>query len=278
MREDYEQYWMLALGLPVSELICYHLITISLVPHDVHQNQIQFALDSGSPAYLGVIGTKWLPYPSRSFERAHRDEILLMDLDRVLRLGGYFACSPPEAYAQDEEDLRIWREMSAPIEQMCWKIATKMNQTVIWVKLPLMNDCYLGRDLLFAHLMTIPMQPGGKWDQSSEDNPLEDHEMGDSPASHLDVYRSQYLNVEEVLNWGNMADEEPFPSWEVRADLAFEAAIAGDNNNDECIQLLQDVRSSILNQHIPRLGDSIPLTSIHQKSPHSAPHQHSSHT
>ncbi|KAH9621340.1 hypothetical protein KSS87_003860 [Heliosperma pusillum] len=135
-------------------LLTSDVITMSLAPNDVHQNQIQFALERGIPAYLGVLGTKRLPYPSRSFELAHcsrcridwlqRDGILLLELDRLLRPGGYFAYSSPEAYAQDEEDLRIWKEMSALVERMCWKIASKRNQTVIWVK-PLNNDCYMQR-------------------------------------------------------------------------------------------------------------------------------------
>ncbi|XP_034685470.1 probable methyltransferase PMT3 [Vitis riparia] len=135
-------------------LLSSDIITMSLAPNDVHQNQIQFALERGIPAYLGVLGTKRLPYPSRSFELAHcsrcridwlqRDGILLLELDRLLRPGGYFAYSSPEAYAQDEEDLRIWREMSALVERMCWRIASKRNQTVIWQK-PLTNDCYMER-------------------------------------------------------------------------------------------------------------------------------------
>ncbi|KAL8196068.1 hypothetical protein R6Q57_025068 [Mikania cordata] len=135
-------------------LLSSDIIAMSLAPNDVHQNQIQFALERGIPAYLGVLGTKRLPYPSRSFELAHcsrcridwlqRDGILLLELDRLLRPGGYFAYSSPEAYAQDEEDLRIWKEMSALVERMCWKIAAKRNQTVIWVK-PLTNDCFMKR-------------------------------------------------------------------------------------------------------------------------------------
>ncbi|KAJ6817064.1 putative methyltransferase PMT3 [Iris pallida] len=136
-------------------LLASNIITMSLAPNDVHQNQIQFALERGIPAYLGVLGTKRLPYPSRSFELAHcsrcridwlqRDGILLLELDRLLRPGGYFAYSSPEAYAQDEEDRRIWKEMSALVTRMCWKIAAKQDQTVIWVK-PLTNDCYMDRE------------------------------------------------------------------------------------------------------------------------------------
>ncbi|KAK6161258.1 hypothetical protein DH2020_004639 [Rehmannia glutinosa] len=136
-------------------LLSSNIIAMSLAPNDVHQNQIQFALERGIPASLGVLGTKRLPYPSRSFELAHcsrcridwlqRDGILLLELDRVLRPGGYFAYSSPEAYAQDEEDLRIWKQMSALVERMCWRIAAKRNQTVIWQK-PLTNDCYLERE------------------------------------------------------------------------------------------------------------------------------------
>ncbi|XP_027349836.1 probable methyltransferase PMT3 isoform X2 [Abrus precatorius] len=136
-------------------LLSSNVIAMSLAPNDGHENQIQFALERGIPAYLGVLGTLRLPYPSRSFEFAHcsrcridwlqRDGLLLLELDRILRPGGYFAYSSPEAYAQDEEDRRIWREMSALVERMCWKIAAKRNQTVIWVK-PLTNSCYLKRE------------------------------------------------------------------------------------------------------------------------------------
>jgi SAM-dependent methyltransferase len=169
-------------------LLSSDIIAMSLAPNDVHQNQIQFALERGIPAYLGVLGTKRLPYPSRSFELAHcsrcridwlqRDGILLLELDRVLRPGGYFAYSSPEAYAQDEEDLRIWREMSALVERMCWKIAAKMNQTVIWVK-PLTNDCYMEREPdIRPPLCRTDEDPDASWDVNMEAciTPYSDHD------------------------------------------------------------------------------------------------------
>lgn len=61
-------------------LLSSNVIAMSLAPNDVHQNQIQFALERGIPAYLGVLGTKRLPYPSRSFELAHCSRFVLIFL------------------------------------------------------------------------------------------------------------------------------------------------------------------------------------------------------
>ncbi|KAJ0860329.1 putative S-adenosyl-L-methionine-dependent methyltransferase [Helianthus annuus] len=44
-------------------LLSSDIIAMSLAPNDVHQNQIQFTLERGIPAYLGVLGTKRLPAP-----------------------------------------------------------------------------------------------------------------------------------------------------------------------------------------------------------------------
>ncbi|KAL0771274.1 hypothetical protein Bca101_036425 [Brassica carinata] len=57
-----------------------------------------------------------------------------------------------------EEDLRIWREMSALVERMCWTIAAKRNQTVIWQK-PMTNDCS-AEDLLLE--MDRILRPSGR--------------------------------------------------------------------------------------------------------------------
>ncbi|KAJ7540990.1 hypothetical protein O6H91_10G039900 [Diphasiastrum complanatum] len=132
-------------------LLPLNILAMSIAPNDVHENQIQFALERGIPSTLGVLGTKRLPYPSKSFELAHcsrcridwaqRNGILLLELDRLLRPGGYFAWSSPPAYKDDDEDRQIWNDMDSLTKSMCWSIAAKEGQTVIWMK-PLTNDCY----------------------------------------------------------------------------------------------------------------------------------------
>ncbi|KAL3526365.1 hypothetical protein ACH5RR_011021 [Cinchona calisaya] len=136
-------------------LLSHNVIAMSLAPNDVHENQIQFALERGIPSTLGVLGTKRLPYPSRSFELAHcsrcridwlqRDGILLLELDRLLRPGGYFVYSSPEAYAHDADNRRIWNAMYDLLRRMCWRVVSRRDQTVIWAK-PLSNSCYKKRD------------------------------------------------------------------------------------------------------------------------------------
>ncbi|XP_059451665.1 probable methyltransferase PMT9 [Corylus avellana] len=154
-------------------LLSHSIIAMSLAPNDVHENQIQFALERGVPATLGVLATKRLPYPSRSFELAHcsrcridwlqRDGILLLELDRLLRPGGYFVYSSPEAYAQDPENRRIWNAMSNLLRRMCWKVVAKHDQTVIWAK-PLTNSCYSKREPgTLPRLCSSEDEPDATW-------------------------------------------------------------------------------------------------------------------
>lgn len=44
---------------------------MSVAPRDIHEAQVQFALERGIPAMLGVLSIHRLPYPSRSFDMAH---------------------------------------------------------------------------------------------------------------------------------------------------------------------------------------------------------------
>jgi len=47
------------------------VLTMSFAPKDVHEAQVQFALERGIPAILGVMGTVRLPYPGSVFDLIH---------------------------------------------------------------------------------------------------------------------------------------------------------------------------------------------------------------
>lgn len=53
------------------------VLTVSLAPRDNHEAQVQFALERGIPAILGVLSTQRLPFPSNSFDMAHCSRCLI---------------------------------------------------------------------------------------------------------------------------------------------------------------------------------------------------------
>lgn len=48
-----------------------NVTTMSIAPKDVHENQIQFALERGVPAMVAVFATHRLLYPSQAFDLIH---------------------------------------------------------------------------------------------------------------------------------------------------------------------------------------------------------------
>lgn len=50
---------------------------MSFAPRDSHEAQVQFALERGVPAVIGVLGTMKLPYPSRAFDMVHCSRYLI---------------------------------------------------------------------------------------------------------------------------------------------------------------------------------------------------------
>lgn len=54
-----------------------NVLAMSFAPRDSHEAQVQFALERGVPAVIGVLGTIRLPYPSRAFDMAHCSRCLI---------------------------------------------------------------------------------------------------------------------------------------------------------------------------------------------------------
>ncbi|KAJ6891928.1 methyltransferase PMT23 [Populus alba x Populus x berolinensis] len=132
------------------------VITMSFAPKDEHEAQIQFALERGIPATLSVIGTQKLTFPDNAFDlihcarcRVHWDADggkPLMELNRILRPGGFFVWSATPVYRDDERDRNVWNSMVALTKSICWKVVAKTVDSsgiglVIYQK-PLSSSCY----------------------------------------------------------------------------------------------------------------------------------------
>lgn len=52
-------------------LLQRNVSTLSIAPKDVHENQIQFALERGVPAMVSAFATHRLLYPSQAFDLIH---------------------------------------------------------------------------------------------------------------------------------------------------------------------------------------------------------------
>ncbi|KAL0770150.1 hypothetical protein Bca101_035300 [Brassica carinata] len=151
-------------------LLSRNVLTMSVAPKDVHENQIQFALERGVPAMAAAFATKRLLYPSQAFDLIHcsrcrinwtRDGkvlwmvwfvwtrsyygILLLEINRMLRAGGYFAWAAQPVYKHEAALEEQWTEMLNLTTSLCWKLVKKEGYIAIWQK-PLNNNCYLSRE------------------------------------------------------------------------------------------------------------------------------------
>ncbi|CAI9774006.1 unnamed protein product [Fraxinus pennsylvanica] len=135
-------------------LLSRNVTTLSVAPKDVHENQIQFALERGVPAMVAAFVTRRLLYPSQAFDFIHcsrcrinwtRDDgILLLEVNRLLRAGGYFAWAAQPVYKHEAILKEQWEEMVNLTSRLCWKLVKKEGYIAIWQK-PLNNSCYLSR-------------------------------------------------------------------------------------------------------------------------------------
>ncbi|KAL7147506.1 hypothetical protein ABFS83_06G111700 [Erythranthe nasuta] len=134
-------------------LMSRNILPISFAPRDTHEAQVQFALERGVPALLGVIASKRLPYPSRAFDMAHcsrclipwgqNDGAYLIEVDRVLRPGGYWILSGPpirwkkywKGWERSREDLNEEQTRIEDIAKgLCWKKLIEKDDIAIWQK------------------------------------------------------------------------------------------------------------------------------------------------
>ncbi|XP_043698880.1 probable methyltransferase PMT11 isoform X2 [Telopea speciosissima] len=136
-------------------LLSRNVITMSIAPKDVHENQIQFSLERGVPAMVAAFATHRLLYPSQAFDLIHcsrcrinwtRDDgILLLEANRMLRAGGYFVWAAEQVYKHEKNLNEQWKEMVDLTDRLCWKLVKEEGCLAIWRK-PINDSCYVSRD------------------------------------------------------------------------------------------------------------------------------------
>ncbi|KAK8549033.1 hypothetical protein V6N12_061933 [Hibiscus sabdariffa] len=154
------------------------VLAMSFAPKDEHEAQVQFALERGIPAISNVMGTKRLPFPSSVFDVVHcaRCRVpwhveggkLLLELNRVLRPGGYFVWSATPVYQKLPEDVGIWQEMSRLTKSMCWDLVTVKKDRLNAVgaaiyRKPSSNECYDKRSKNVPPLCEESDDPNAAW-------------------------------------------------------------------------------------------------------------------
>lgn len=146
-------------------LLSRNVIAMSFAPRDSHEAQVQFALERGVPAVIGVLGTIKLPYPSRAFDMAHcsrclipwgaNDGMYLMEVDRVLRPGGYWVLSGPpinwknnyKSWQRPKEELQEeQRKIEEITKLLCWEKKYEKGEIAIWRKRLNADSCRTRED------------------------------------------------------------------------------------------------------------------------------------
>lgn len=129
------------------------IVTMSFAPRDTHEAQVQFALERGVPAMIGILSSQRLPYPARAFDMAHCsrclipwfefDGLYLIEVDRVLRPGGYWILSGPpirwkkyyRGWERTQEDLKQEQDKIEDVgKRLCWKKVIEKGDLAIWQK------------------------------------------------------------------------------------------------------------------------------------------------
>ncbi|XP_027346175.1 probable methyltransferase PMT4 isoform X2 [Abrus precatorius] len=130
-----------------AHLLSLKIMALCIAAYEATGSQVQLSLERGLPAMIGNFITRQLPYPSLSYDMVHcaqcgimwdeKDGMLLIEVDRVLKPGGYFVLTSPTSRPQgsSREKKKI---MSNPMEeltqQLCWTLLAQQEETFIWQK------------------------------------------------------------------------------------------------------------------------------------------------
>ncbi|KAM7253285.1 hypothetical protein ACFE04_025903 [Oxalis oulophora] len=141
-----------------AHLFSKQLLTMCIANYEASGSQVQLTLERGLPAMIGSFTSKQLPYPSLSFDMLHcarcgiewdeKDGIYLIEVDRILKPGGYFVWTSPltnsQGFLRNKNNKERWTFILGFAENLCWELLSQQDETVVWKKTS-KNDCYSSR-------------------------------------------------------------------------------------------------------------------------------------
>ncbi|XP_072994940.1 probable methyltransferase PMT18 [Typha latifolia] len=163
------------------------ILTMSFAPRDSHEAQVQFALERGVPAMIGIMATERIPYPARAFDMAHCsrclipwnkfDGLYLIEVDRILRPGGYWILSGPpinwkkhyRGWERTKDDLKQEQdEIEYLAERLCWKKVIEKGDLAIWQKPINHIECIQSRNVYKTPHICKGNNPDAAWYKKME--------------------------------------------------------------------------------------------------------------
>ncbi|GMH26182.1 hypothetical protein Nepgr_028025 [Nepenthes gracilis] len=138
-----------------AHLVSLKLMAVCIAAYEVTGSQVQLALERGLPAIIGNFNSRQLPYPSLSFGMVHcaqcsidwdeKDGMFIIEVDRVLKAGGYFVLTSPTSKSRGTLLTTRKGNMLTPVEEftkkICWSFVDQQDETFIWQKTTDAN-CY----------------------------------------------------------------------------------------------------------------------------------------
>ncbi|CAA6658833.1 unnamed protein product [Spirodela intermedia] len=138
-------------------LFLKQVLTMCIAGYEISGSQVQITLERGLPAMIASLTSKQLPYPFLSFDMVHcaqcgvdwgaRDGIFLLEVNRVLRPGGYFVWTSPSNTLRSlrvPQNQRQWALIRNLAESLCWDMMSQQDETIVWKKTD-KKMCYKSR-------------------------------------------------------------------------------------------------------------------------------------
>ncbi|KAG6705481.1 hypothetical protein I3842_07G181000 [Carya illinoinensis] len=190
-----------------AHLFSNELLTMCIANYEVLGSQVQLTLERGLPAMIGSFISKQLPYPSLSFDMLHcarcgidwdqKDGIYLIEVDRVLKPGGYFVWTSPDTNFQGvirtKEHKKMGKFVHDFAENLCWEMLSQQEETIVWKKTSKRN-CYSSR------------KPGSGLSICSKSNDVESPYYRPLQACIGGTRSRRWIPIEERTAWPSRAN------------------------------------------------------------------------